>query len=203
VMRRFKDGAVEVLVATDVAARGLDISDVTHIYNFDIPQDPEGYVHRVGRTGRAGKTGVAVTFVTSREIHHLRLIENMIRGKIARKPIPTIKEAVEGQQRLTVDKLLLAMENGDTGNYKGLAESLLEENDAVALLTAALKVLTKESDQTPVTLTEERPLRVRQDKYKKPAPGRYAQSGGGKKGSARTGSHPSSRGKSRFGSRSF
>ncbi len=203
VMRRFRDGTIEVLVATDVAARGLDISDVTHIYNFDIPQDPEGYVHRIGRTGRAGKAGVAVTFVTPREIHHLRLIENMTRGKIARKPIPTIKEAIEGQQRLTVDKLMLALENGDTGNYKGLAESLLEENDAVALLSAALKVLTKESDQTPVTLTEERPLRVRQDKFKKPAPGRYAQSGSAKKGSARTGGHPSSRGKSRFGSRSF
>ncbi|MCS0543137.1 DEAD/DEAH box helicase, partial [Aeromonas veronii] len=68
VLRKFKEGSIEVLVATDVAARGLDISGVTHVYNFDIPQDPESYVHRIGRTGRAGKHGMAMTFVTPREI---------------------------------------------------------------------------------------------------------------------------------------
>ena len=67
VLRKFKEGAIDVLVATDVAARGLDISGVTHVYNFDIPQDPESYVHRIGRTGRAGKTGVAMTLITPRE----------------------------------------------------------------------------------------------------------------------------------------
>lgn len=203
VMRRFKEGAVEVLVATDVAARGLDISDVTHIYNFDIPQDAEGYVHRIGRTGRAGKTGVAVTFVTSREIQHLRLIENMTRGKITRMPVPTTKEAIEGQQRLAMDKLLLALENGEIGNYKGLAESLLEENDAVALLAAALKVLTKESDRTPVTLTEERPLRARQDKIRSPRPGGYSKSGSGRKSPPRKNGQPTTKGSRRFGSRDF
>ncbi|MCT4574025.1 C-terminal helicase domain-containing protein, partial [Bacillus thuringiensis] len=67
VLRKFKEGSIEVLVATDVAARGLDISGVTHVYNFDIPQDPESYVHRIGRTGRAGKKGIAMLFVTPRE----------------------------------------------------------------------------------------------------------------------------------------
>jgi ATP-dependent RNA helicase DeaD len=202
VMRRFKEGTIEVLVATDVAARGLDISDVTHIFNFDIPQDAEGYVHRIGRTGRAGKTGVAITFVTPREIHHLRIIENMTKGKIARKPIPTIKEAIEGQQRLAVDKLLLAVENGGTGNYKGLAEGLLEENDAITLLAAALKVLTKESDRTPVILTEERPLRRKQGKIESAGQrGRgYNRGGSGKKGGERGSGF---KGKSRFGSRSY
>src|SRR5699024_12691904 len=75
VLNIFKHGRIEVLVATDVAARGLDISNVTHVYNFDIPQDPESYVHRIGRTGRAGRTGEAISFVTPREIPHLRLIE--------------------------------------------------------------------------------------------------------------------------------
>lgn len=69
-LRKFKEGAIEVLVATDVAARGLDISGVTHVYNFDVPQDPESYVHRIGRTGRAGKTGMAMTFITPREKKH-------------------------------------------------------------------------------------------------------------------------------------
>ncbi|MYL61286.1 DEAD/DEAH box helicase, partial [Virgibacillus halodenitrificans] len=75
VLNKFKGGRVDVLVATDVAARGLDISGVTHVYNFDIPQDPESYVHRIGRTGRAGKTGEAISFITPREMAHLHLIE--------------------------------------------------------------------------------------------------------------------------------
>ncbi len=75
VLNKFKQGRVDVLVATDVAARGLDISGVTHVYNFDIPQDPESYVHRIGRTGRAGKTGEAISFITPREMAHLSLIE--------------------------------------------------------------------------------------------------------------------------------
>jgi ATP-dependent RNA helicase DeaD len=164
VMRQFKEGTVEVLVATDVAARGLDITGVTHIYNFDIPQDPEGYVHRIGRTGRAGKTGVAITFVTPREIHHLKIIENMTGGRIARKPVPSITEAFEEQQRLAVDKLLLAVEKEDLEKYKGLAESLLEETDAVTLLSAALKVLTKEPDRTSITLTGEKTLGTKKKK---------------------------------------
>jgi ATP-dependent RNA helicase DeaD len=155
VMRRFKEGTIEVLVATDVAARGLDISDVTHIYNFDIPQDPESYVHRIGRTGRAGKTGVAITFVTSREIYQLRVIENMTKKKIARMPVPTIKEAIEGQQHLTVEKLMQAVEEADFSAYRKIAQELLDENDSVTLLSAALKLLTKQPDMTPVNITVE------------------------------------------------
>lgn len=75
VLRKFKEGTIDVLVATDVAARGLDISGVTHVYNFDIPQDPESYVHRIGRTGRAGKAGVAMTFITPREKSYLAVVE--------------------------------------------------------------------------------------------------------------------------------
>jgi ATP-dependent RNA helicase DeaD len=81
VMRQFREGIIDTLVATDVAARGLDISGVTHVYNFDIPQDPESYVHRIGRTGRLGQSGQAITFVTPREMHHLRVIESLTRRK--------------------------------------------------------------------------------------------------------------------------
>ncbi|KAF1085879.1 DEAD-box ATP-dependent RNA helicase CshA [Sporotomaculum syntrophicum] len=164
VMRQFKEGTIEVLVATDVAARGLDITGVTHIYNFDIPQDPEGYVHRIGRTGRAGKAGVAITLVTPREIHHLRVIENMTRGKITRRPMPTLKDAIEGQQRIAVERLMTAVEKENIENYRALAEGLLEETDSVTLLSAALKVLTKEPDQTPVALTEEVPIKMKKNK---------------------------------------
>ena len=89
-----------VLVATDVAARGLDISGVTHVYNFDIPQDPESYVHRIGRTGRAGKKGIAMLFVTPRESGRLKNIERTTKRKVDRMEAPTLDEALEGQQRL-------------------------------------------------------------------------------------------------------
>lgn len=171
VLRHFKDGVTEILVATDVAARGLDISGVSHVYNFDIPQDPESYVHRIGRTGRAGRTGLATTFVTPRELSHLKLIEQITKKRISRKPIPTVNEAIQGQQQLAIDKIMGAVQEGDTIKYKELAEGLLETTDSVSLLSAALKLLTKELDLTPVKLTEESPLRQKKqqsDKRKLP-----------------------------------
>jgi len=161
VLRHFREGTTEILVATDVAARGLDIPGVTHVYNFDIPQDTEGYVHRIGRTGRAGKPGLAVTFVTPREIPQLRLIEQAIRKRVERKPIPTFVEAVIGQQRQAVEKLMNELNAGDTSAYKELAGELLKDNDSVDLLAAALKLLTKEPNTTPVNITEEAPLRTK------------------------------------------
>ncbi|AEG60410.1 DEAD/DEAH box helicase [Desulforamulus ruminis] len=173
VLRQFKEATIDVLVATDVAARGLDISGVTHVYNFDIPQDPEGYVHRIGRTGRAGKKGEAITFVTPREIHHLRMIENITKRKITRQSVPTMKETIEGQQRLTVERLLKIVEEGDFQHYYKLAEELLAETDSVTLLAAALKSLTREPDRSPVQLTEEKPLRVKKTHVPKPRPKQY------------------------------
>ncbi|MDO9535902.1 MAG: DEAD/DEAH box helicase [Bacillota bacterium] len=157
VMGNFKRGNTEILVATDVAARGLDIDDISHIYNFDIPQDPDSYVHRIGRTGRIGKAGVAVTFATSREIGQLRVIEQTIKRKIIRQAVPTVSEAMEGLQQEAVEKLMRVVEQGGTNHYKELAETLLKENDSVVLLSAALKILTKAPDynQTQVHLTEE------------------------------------------------
>lgn len=167
VLNRFKEGAVEILVATDVAARGLDISGVTHVYNFDIPQDPESYVHRIGRTGRAGQSGSATTFVTSREIGHLRLIEKLTKRKMVRQPIPTVSEAIKGQQRIAIDKLMETVEEGDILQYREAAQGLLEVNDSVALLSAALKLLTKEPDTTPVQITDEAPLRIKKQPKEK------------------------------------
>lgn len=173
VMRHFKEGTTDILVATDVAARGLDISGVTHVYNFDIPQDPESYVHRVGRTGRAGKTGVATTFVTTREINLMRVIEHNTKRKIPRQPIPTIKEAIEGQQRIAVDRLLKTVESDDTTYYKSLAEDLLKDNDAVVLVAAAIKALTKEPDTTPIKLTEEGPTWSKKQSSFRPSNEKY------------------------------
>ena len=164
VMRNFKNGTTEILVATDVAARGLDISGVTHVYNFDIPQDAEWYVHRVGRTGRLGKAGIATTFVTPREIHQLKIIEKTTKRKILRQSVPTTSEALEGQQQIAMDKLIQTVDQEDLRQYKDLAVTLLDEKDSVSLLAAALKILTKEPDSTPVTLTEEAPFRKKASK---------------------------------------
>nr|WP_285881036.1 DEAD/DEAH box helicase [Neobacillus mesonae] len=164
VLRKFKEGSIDVLVATDVAARGLDISGVTHVYNFDIPQDPESYVHRIGRTGRAGKTGVAMTFVTPREKSYLAIVEKTTKRKMDRMKPPTLDEALEGQQRAVVDKIIQTIDNNNLQYYKAAAEELLETNDASTVIAAVLKMLTKEPDTTPVKLTEESPLPQKREK---------------------------------------
>ncbi|WP_281288124.1 DEAD/DEAH box helicase [Bacillus rubiinfantis] len=164
VLRKFKEGSIDVLVATDVAARGLDISGVTHVYNFDIPQDPESYVHRIGRTGRAGKTGMAITFATPRERSYLYVVEKTTKRKMERMKPPTLDEALEGQQRAVVDKILQTIDQNNLHYYKAAAEELLETNDASTVVAAVLKMLTKEPDTTPVKLTEEQPLPQRREK---------------------------------------
>ena len=149
-------------MATDVAARGLDISGVSHVYNYDMPQDPESYTHRVGRTGRAGKAGQAFTFVIPREMEHLHAIERLTKRKIARRRAPSLGEVLEGQQRLAIESLVEMTDNLEAlAPFKSSAEELLNDTDSVTLLAAALKLLTKEPDTTPVNITEEKPLRVR------------------------------------------
>lgn len=159
VIRQFKEKTIDIMVATDVAARGLDISGVTHVYNFDIPQDPESYVHRIGRTGRAGNAGLAVTFVTPRETDHLRTIEKLTKKRINKRPIPSYSEVIAGQRQSTVEKLMELADQGKLDEYKKTAEQMLEETDSVLLLSAALKMLTKEPDTTPVKITSIAPLR--------------------------------------------
>ncbi|GIN63505.1 DEAD-box ATP-dependent RNA helicase CshA [Robertmurraya siralis] len=164
VLRKFKEGSIDVLVATDVAARGLDISGVTHVYNFDIPQDPESYVHRIGRTGRAGKEGVAMTFITPREKSYLAVVERTTKRKMDKMKPPTLDEALEGQQKAVLEKILQSIDSNNLQFYKHAAEELLEQQDATTVVAAVLKMLTKEPDTTPVKLTEEKPLPSRRDK---------------------------------------
>ncbi|MBS4206482.1 DEAD/DEAH box helicase [Bacillus sp. FJAT-50079] len=167
VLKKFKDGRVDVLVATDVAARGLDISGVTHVYNYDIPQDPESYVHRIGRTGRAGKEGMAITFVSPREMGYLRIVEQTTKKRMTPMQPPTWDDAMEGQQRITMEKLDEAIREGDLENYQAIASEILNEHDnPLLVVAAALKVLTKEPDKTPVHITEERPLPAKRDQYR-------------------------------------
>jgi ATP-dependent RNA helicase DeaD len=164
VLRKFKEGSIDVLVATDVAARGLDISGVTHVYNFDIPQDPESYVHRIGRTGRAGKEGVAMTFITPREKSYLHVVERTTKRKMERMEPPTLDEALEGQQKAVLEKIVQTIDSNNLQFYKQAAGELLANQDAETVVAAVLKMLTKEPDTTPVKLTEEKPLPVKRER---------------------------------------
>ena len=166
VLNKFKNGRVEVLVATDVAARGLDISGVTHVYNFDIPQDPESYVHRIGRTGRAGRTGEAISFITPREIGHLKLIEKVTKSKMKRMSPPTNKDARVGQQQIAVTNILKTIKENDLNSYQDSVNELLEENDSITVVAAALKLLTKEREQTPVRISSIQPVSVKGGGYR-------------------------------------
>ncbi|OCT11964.1 DEAD/DEAH box helicase [Paenibacillus pectinilyticus] len=177
VMRKFRDGSIDVLVATDVAARGLDVSGVTHVINFDLPQDPESYVHRIGRTGRAGKEGTAWTFVTPREIDHLHFIEKVTRHKINKKPLPSVAEAVEGKQKMTAERILDMLQKEEHQEFKGLAIQMLEQYDSVNLLSAAMKLLTGDKKDLNIELTPEDPIRARKKKFDVRSSGRRV--GGG------------------------
>ena len=188
VLRQFKENKIDILVATDVAARGLDISGVTHVYNYDIPQDPESYVHRIGRTGRAGKSGVAVTFVTPREMGYLRIVEETTKKRMSPLRPPTTDEALIGQQRLAVESLAEMVDKNNIGDYRAFATELLEKYEAVDVIAAALKSMTREPSDTPVSITEERPLPMRKDR----ASGGGGRSGGGGYKGNRSGGRSSS-----------
>ena len=194
VLKQFKDNKIDILVATDVAARGLDITGVTHVYNYDIPQDPESYVHRIGRTGRAGKSGVAVTFVTPREMGYLRIVEETTKKRMSPLRPPSSDEALVGQQRLAVESLGEMVDKNNIGDYRAFATELLEKYEAIDVIAAALKSMTREPSDTPVSISEERPLPSRKE-----GGGR---SGGGYKGNNRSGGGRPSSGSGRSSDRS-
>ena len=172
VLRAFKGNTIDILVATDVAARGLDISGVTHVYNYDIPQDPESYVHRIGRTGRAGKEGMSVTFVTPNEMDYLHVIEELTKKRMTPLRPPTPQEALQGQVDSAVQIIQDDMAKNGLEGYLKTAEVLLEKfspEDLVALLVKS--VAKEDSSAVPVKITPERPL---------PSNRRKGKGGGGK-----------------------
>jgi len=159
ILRSFKKGQLDILVATDVAARGLDISGVTHVYNYDIPQDPESYVHRIGRTGRAGKSGVSVTFVTPNEMNYLHVIENLTKKRMTPMRPPSDKEALEGQINQAVELIDEKMAENGLDKYSKDADELLKHYSAQDLAALLLKTLAKDpAEVVPVKITPERPL---------------------------------------------
>jgi ATP-dependent RNA helicase DeaD len=164
VLKRFRDGAVELLVATDVAARGLDIDEIDIVFNYDLPTDPEDYVHRIGRTGRAGRSGRAVSFVFGKEIYRLQAIERYTRQVIKREKIPSV-EQVEGRRAdMIFESLKERLETGGFDSYQENIDRLLEQGHtptdiAGALITMLRETSGREGEPIQEDREPDRPLR--------------------------------------------
>ncbi|HEX7619536.1 MAG TPA: helicase-related protein, partial [Verrucomicrobiae bacterium] len=127
VMNKFRKSGLEFLVATDIAARGIDVDDIQVVFNYDLPYDGEDYVHRIGRTGRAGRAGRAITFVSGRELFQISNIERYTNTRIQRAKIPTVDEVHEVRANLFLDKLRATLASGEYKKQDHLIERLLEE----------------------------------------------------------------------------
>jgi len=138
VMGKFRSNAFEILVATDVAARGIDVEGIEAVFNYDVPQDEEYYVHRIGRTARMGKTGRAFTFVMGREIHKLRDIQAYANIKIARQRVPSLNDVEEIRINVFLEKIKQTIGENDLTHYTYLIERLLEEEYTSLDIAAAL-----------------------------------------------------------------
>ncbi|WP_286244304.1 DEAD/DEAH box helicase [Methanobacterium ferruginis] len=138
VMAKFRKGQIEILVATDVAARGIDVDDVEAVFNYDVPNNEEYYVHRIGRTGRAGKRGQAFTFVSGKEIYKLRDIQRYTRVRIEQHQIPSPREVEEVKRDLFMERLKKAINNENLDREVHLVERLMEEDYSSVDIAAAL-----------------------------------------------------------------
>jgi ATP-dependent RNA helicase DeaD len=143
VIDRIKRKISNILIATDVAARGIDINNLTHVINYSIPQDPEAYIHRVGRTGRAGNKGTAITFVTPAEYKKLTHIKRAVKTDIKKQKLPDA-EAVANYKKSKVKDAVSELIETDSTDYLKFARELLEEQDAATVLSALLKYAFKE-----------------------------------------------------------
>ncbi len=157
VMRRFRSGQADILIATDVAARGLDIPEVTHVINYDVPESAEAYVHRIGRTGRAGRHGEAITLVTPREVRWLRQIERITKARIEPRRLPTAADVAERRREVLKQQVVEVLKQSDGyQQYLGTIGDLAEEHDIAEVAAAILKLYAEETGRgAPVEVTED------------------------------------------------
>jgi ATP-dependent RNA helicase DeaD len=153
-INQLRDAKLDILVATDVAARGLDVERISHVVNFDIPTDTESYVHRIGRTGRAGRTGDAISFVTPRERHLLKAIEKATRQPLTQMKLPSVADVNETRVARFRDDITEALGSDQVGFYRDLIEGYEQEHDVPATdIAAALAVLMQ--DDRPLLMEPE------------------------------------------------
>src|SRR5688572_14444132 len=178
VMSKFRKSGLEFLVATDVAARGIDVDDVQVVFNYDLPYDAEDYVHRIGRTGRAGRSGRAISFVAGREVFQIRNIERFTNTRIHRAKVPTPGEVEEARASAFLDKLRATLQSGDFKRQDHLVEVLLEEGFTSTDIASALLHQLQSGDAPARPSREEPPLREerpssrerREDRYDRDVP---------------------------------
>ena len=138
VMSKFRKKEIEILVATDVAARGIDVGDIEAVFNYDIPADDENYVHRIGRTARAGRTGRAISFVTGKEVYRIRQIQQFTKSRIIAQKIPSASDIEEIKTNLILEKVKGIVDAGHLGEYNNLIEKLIQEDYTSLDVAAAL-----------------------------------------------------------------
>jgi ATP-dependent RNA helicase DeaD len=138
VMSRFRKREIDILVATDVAARGIDVGDIEAVFNYDIPPDDEYYVHRIGRTARAGKAGRAFSFVTGKEVYRIRQIQQFTKSKIIAQKVPSVSDIEEIKTNLILEKVKGIVDAGHLGEYNNLIEKLIQEDYTSLDVAAAL-----------------------------------------------------------------
>ncbi len=144
VMAKFRDGTIDILIATDVASRGIDVDDVDLVINYDVPQDIEYYVHRIGRTARAGRTGRAITFVGPKEIYKLRMIQKYARIQISRIPLPKARDAAETKIQNLIGNIKRTVDNGENEKYVEVVERVMVDDYTSVEIASALLKLTLE-----------------------------------------------------------
>jgi len=145
VLQKFRSKQITTLVATDVAARGIDIDNLTHVINFSLPQDPESYVHRIGRTGRAGKSGIAITLITPSEYRKLISLQRIANAKITKQKVPNVAEVIDSKKQRIKNSLQEIINAGDFNDLDLIAQEILTENsDPKIVLSALLKLAFKD-----------------------------------------------------------
>jgi ATP-dependent RNA helicase DeaD len=160
-----KDGSLDILVATDVAARGLDVERISHVVNFDIPHDPESYVHRIGRTGRAGRSGTALLFVTPRERHLLNSIERVTRQKLVESELPSVEDVNEKRVQKFRDSITEALASPGIDLFRKLIEGYERDHDVpLADIAAALALQSRDGEEFLMTEPPPEKRRERADR---------------------------------------
>jgi ATP-dependent RNA helicase DeaD len=191
VMQKFRNGTIEILVATDVAARGLDIDDIDIVFNYDVPQDEEYYVHRIGRTGRAGRSGRSFTLVVGREIYKIREIEKVCNTKIKARRVPSGADVTAAKSEKILNEILSVYKEQDLSKMLPIIEAKLNDEDCTAmeLCAAFLKQQMGEdakdiptedyfAERKRIKMEERRGRRERVERYRSERDGRRRQDAG-------------------------
>ncbi len=188
ILGRFRSGQIKVLVATDVAARGLDIDNISHVFNYQLPDDAEVYVHRIGRTGRAGKTGIAISLFSPREKRRLREIEHMTKQALTLAKLPSSADILQHRENQVLEQMKIWLGRGRFQRERELVARLVEEgHDAMEIAAAALKISRADEKQRPVanvtdvTVSESRSTSYRGDREREYGRGKPQSREGGRR----------------------